>query len=441
MGKCVSLCVKPDVEDEGPVSHSRGAGGDPDNAVKTNDRTRKSSGLSKYSTRSRHVIASPARIGAFNVQRFGKAKIKDEQVVETLVEIVRRYDVLLIQEVVDVSGEAVQTLLNRTNEGLEDEDKYDIEISQRLGRGNAKEQYAFLYKPRQFKVNRSKVYEDPDDVFMREPFAVSFGTSCIRGAREIVLIGIHTQPKSASKEIDALSDVSLWARKAFKTRNVVLMGDFNGGGSYMTKSDWESNRLRNDKKHIWLIPDHIDTTTTDTLAAYDRIVIHESVSAKVRPGTANVWRYDQVLPNCSNDLLKRVSDHYPVEVEFLPETHPEVEENISIRKAVVIEDKRRDFDFSSCLTDFSSADFEMADYGRYSEVSGVFDSLAFAGQATKALRKSFPDILSYSLLSAVKSELRNLSSSDPGGDGCGGNVTIKLCLYTVERRIIASIEY
>ena len=68
--------------------------------VKVNHGRRKSSHLSKYSTRSRHVVERPARVGAFNVRRFGKAKMRDAEVVRVLVEIVRRYDVLLLQVVV-----------------------------------------------------------------------------------------------------------------------------------------------------------------------------------------------------------------------------------------------------------------------------------------------------------------------------------------------------
>ena len=68
--------------------------------AKANHGRRKSSHLSKYSTRSRHVVERPARVGAFNVRRFGKAKMRDAEVVRVLVEIVRRYDVLLLQVVV-----------------------------------------------------------------------------------------------------------------------------------------------------------------------------------------------------------------------------------------------------------------------------------------------------------------------------------------------------
>ena len=61
---------------------------------------RKSSQLSKYSDaeNQRHVIPEPLRVGAFNARRFGKAKMaQGGEVVAALVEIVKRYDVLLLQ--------------------------------------------------------------------------------------------------------------------------------------------------------------------------------------------------------------------------------------------------------------------------------------------------------------------------------------------------------
>ena len=85
--------------------------------------------------------------------------MRDAQVVRVLREIVRRYDVLLLQEVVDNSGEAVQELLEAVNEA-EGEDAYGLEVSPRLGRSNAKEQYAFFYRKRRFTLARG-VFNSP----------------------------------------------------------------------------------------------------------------------------------------------------------------------------------------------------------------------------------------------------------------------------------------
>ena len=53
-------------------------------------------------------------------------------------------------------------------------------------------------------------------------------------------------------------------------KNVIILGDFNAGGAYIRSQDWEKNRLRG-PGFTWLIPDHMDTTATNTLSAYDRL--------------------------------------------------------------------------------------------------------------------------------------------------------------------------
>ena len=61
----------------------------------------------------------------------------------------------------DSSGEAVRELLQAVNEAEggeeEDEDAYGVEVSPRLGRNKAKEQYAFLYRVVQLNLTRNFV--------------------------------------------------------------------------------------------------------------------------------------------------------------------------------------------------------------------------------------------------------------------------------------------
>ena len=61
-----------------------------------------------------------------------------------LLQIVCRYDVLLIQEIVDAAGKAVGELLEAVNDVADV--SYAVEVSPRIGRGKAKEQYAFFYR-------------------------------------------------------------------------------------------------------------------------------------------------------------------------------------------------------------------------------------------------------------------------------------------------------
>ena len=157
-----------------------------------------------------------------------------------------------------------------------------------------------LYRKQRFTLVRSKTYDDPDDIFEREPFAAQFKTHCLAedggdtGETDIVLVGIHTQPSNALAEIGALADVSVWARKAFRSKNQIILGDFNAGGSYLNKGELDAVTLRSDKRYRWLIADHIDTTATNTLAAYDRIVVFGDMINLVNALTAKAWRYAEI---------------------------------------------------------------------------------------------------------------------------------------------------
>ena len=86
----------------------------------------------------------------------------------------------------------------------------------------------------------------------------------------LTLVGIHTQPSKAAEEIDALSDVLDYVETELGAQNVVLLGDFNAGCSYVTGAQWEVNRLKGRADVTWTIADHTDTTVHATNCAYDR---------------------------------------------------------------------------------------------------------------------------------------------------------------------------
>ena len=102
---------------------------------------------------------------------------------------------------------------------------------------------------------------------------------------EFTLVGIHTQPSRAAEEIDALSDVLDYVESQLGAQNVVLLGDFNGGCSYVTSTEWAANRLKSRRDVTWAIADYTDTTVHDTNCAYDRYVqtrLLSSVSQSVK---------------------------------------------------------------------------------------------------------------------------------------------------------------
>ncbi len=69
--------------------------------------------------------------GSFNIQVFGKEKMKKEPVKEILVKILTRYDVFTIQEIRDASGEAFPELIAALNE---EKDRFDFHVGERQGK-------------------------------------------------------------------------------------------------------------------------------------------------------------------------------------------------------------------------------------------------------------------------------------------------------------------
>lgn len=262
-----------------------------------------------------HAVTS-LRIAAFNIRSFGETKMSNATLSSYIVQILSRYDIALVQEVRDTYLTAVGKLLDELNRDAPD--NYHYVVSKPLGRSSYKEQYLFVYRPDQVSVLDSYYYDDGcepcgNDTFSREPAIVKF-FSPFTHVREFAIVPLHAAPTDAVNEIDALYDVYLDVQKKWGLQDVMLMGDFNAGCSYVTPSQWSSIRLRTDPAFQWLIPDTVDTTVTSTHCAYDRIVVSGALlQAAIVPNSAVPFDF-QVAYGLSDKLAGAISDHYPVEV-------------------------------------------------------------------------------------------------------------------------------
>lgn len=250
-------------------------------------------------------------VGAFNIQIFGKYKMKKLDVVLHLINILKRYDLVLVQEIRDASGIAIQQLLTKLNEASHD--NYQMIISERAGRTSSKEQYAYFYKPSKINVIDSYDFDDgiepKDDIFQREPFVVRFQSN---SGFDFAAVGIHTSPDDAVKEVDELVGVYDDLRIKWGERDALIMGDFNADCSYLKGNDWQEVDLWTDKRFKWWIDNEDDTTVSKTDCAYDRFVSAGEVTKKIE-GDGKVFQFDKEY-QLNNKDAKRVSDHYPIEV-------------------------------------------------------------------------------------------------------------------------------
>ncbi|CAG5977657.1 unnamed protein product [Menidia menidia] len=263
--------------------------------------------------------AAAMKIAAFNVQKFGKNKVSDPDVLKILVKIVSRYDIIVILEVVDISGESVKVFMETLNKSNR-KHHYTLKISSRLGRTRYKEQFMFLYRDDLVDLVGSHQFDDEGtesgDVFARDPYILRF--RCLNTVlKDLVLIPVHTKPEDSEKELDELYDVFLHVKKKWRTDNVMILGDFNADGAYVSQKEMKGIRIRSDPSFHWLIGDEVDTTaSTGNDHTYDRIVVYgDDMLHAVVPDSAKPFNF-QTAYRLSDEQTLNVSDHYPVEVEL-----------------------------------------------------------------------------------------------------------------------------
>ncbi|XP_075952279.1 deoxyribonuclease 1 like 4, tandem duplicate 1 isoform X1 [Anarhichas minor] len=259
------------------------------------------------------------KIASFNIQKFGRSKVSDPDVLNILIKVVSRYDIIVILEVVDISGDSVKTFLDALNKANR-KHHYTLKISSRLGRTRYKEQFMFLYRDDLVDLVGSYQFDDQvaegGDVFARDPYILRF--RCLNTVlKDLVMIPVHTKPDDSEKELDELYDVFQHIKKKWKTDNVMILGDFNADGSYVSRSEMKGIRIRMDKNFHWLIGDDVDTTASNRNDhTYDRIVVYgDDMVQAVVPNSAKPFNFQKAYRLSEEQTLK-VSDHYPVEVEL-----------------------------------------------------------------------------------------------------------------------------
>lgn len=251
------------------------------------------------------------RICAFNTQRLTLTKVA--KVLDTLVPIVARCDIMVLQEVVDSSGSAISLLLRELNR-YGDSGPYDSVSSPLLGRSSYMEKYVYIYRKLKTKILNHYVYNDKDDLFAREPFVAQF-TLPSKVLPSLVLVPLHTTPKAVEKELNALYDVFLDVTQHWQTEEVILLGDFNADCASLSRKRLNELVLRTEAGFQWAIGDDEDTTVrASTHCAYDRIVVHgQHCQSLLRSATA--FSFPSSFGLTEAEALN-ISDHYPVEVEL-----------------------------------------------------------------------------------------------------------------------------
>ncbi|MBW2995523.1 endonuclease/exonuclease/phosphatase family protein [Candidatus Woesearchaeota archaeon] len=255
-----------------------------------------------------HAVTTPVidtiSIATFNIQTFGQSKLNKTDVMERIVDIIGRYDVVAIQEIRSKEQNMMPRLIDMLNKSGK---KYDYIISRRLGRTNSKEQYAFVYNSKNISyVNDSAfVVGDKDDLLHREPLVADFQVR--NGTFDFTLINIHTDPDETKQELNYLDDVYRAVQEADPYENdVILLGDFNEPGDNLYE-------LGNMHDMIIALSDRSIKTNTRNTMQYDNILFDKNTAEYT--GEFGIFDYENEF-GISKDEALMISDHRPVAAKF-----------------------------------------------------------------------------------------------------------------------------
>jgi deoxyribonuclease-1-like protein len=255
-----------------------------------------------------HARPSDAiRIASFNIQVFGTSKMAKPEVMGVLVDVVRRFDVVAIQEIRSVDDSIIPTFVSMINANGA---RYSYLIGPRLGRSNSKEQYVFVFDTARIEVDGRCVYTvpDPQDLLHREPMVARFR---VRGvppeqAFTFSLVNIHTDPDETDTELDALGDVFVGVqRNGSGEDDVILLGDLN-------VDEYTLGRLGKLPNIMPAITGVMTNTRLNRM--YDNIVFNRAATVEYtgRFGVLNMMtEYGLTV-----EQALTVSDHLPVWAEF-----------------------------------------------------------------------------------------------------------------------------
>jgi endonuclease/exonuclease/phosphatase family metal-dependent hydrolase len=246
-------------------------------------------------------------LGSFNIQVFGQSKLENPKAMQVLAQVVRRFDVLAIQELRSKEQDVIPRFLELINA---DGSRFDYIIGPRIGRTSSKEQYVFLYDASRIEVLPGSVYtaDDPGDQLHREPLV---GTFRVRDSRianpfTFTLINIHTDPDETREELNALDDVFLRVQQdRIREDDVILLGDLN-------VDEYHLGQLGKLPGISWVISGQ--TTNTKGTESYDNVVFdrRRTVEFTGRAGVLNL-REEYGL---SLEEALDISDHLPVWATF-----------------------------------------------------------------------------------------------------------------------------
>jgi len=248
-------------------------------------------GLVSYLILTAHPSSSPQNtsdtvaIAVWNLENFGTSKAANETLLEFYATTIDDYTVIVLQEIRDPTGAALQSLAKKLP-------RYSYVLSAPAGQGSSKEQYAIFYSKAVTLVRTRDWTETEQDNFERPPFEATFTIQ----NWTVTLVTIHAKLHNVPQELTTLERLI-----GTPSQDTILLGDLNADGD-----QYYDGVLHHFLNWRWVITSEMDTTVAKSSNAYDRIIINAAAE--------NNFIRSQIM----TDVEASQSDHYLVSALFNP---------------------------------------------------------------------------------------------------------------------------
>jgi len=199
---------------------------------------------------------SALQIGLWNVQVLGDAKVAKPAVYQYIIEQMKKYDIIVIQEIRDADGSAWAKICN-------DLPEHNCLISSRAGRSSSKEQIGIAYSQKIMRLDTQDFNPDLQDRWERPPYKAVFS---IAPTYNLTLYTMHISPSDVSKEFTELEGL---VHSQNETGKVIVLGDFNLDCDY-----FDETNITQFENWTYSISNEFDTNLAPSSCTYDRMILN-----------------------------------------------------------------------------------------------------------------------------------------------------------------------
>lgn len=251
--------------------------------------------------------AKNLRIGSWALSGFGPSKLGSEHCRLNLIRMIRKYDVIALQQITARERDVMPRIVDEINEGGR---TYDFVLGQPTGPADRPEQLAILFNVKRVHIDRSQTYTvaDPQNRMTYDPMVAWFRAAepSTDSAWTFSIVNVRINLTRAAAEVALLPSIFSAVRSDGRGEDdVVMLGLFQADDSYLVPQIMGAD-----------IVAAVRSTTTDIFHRHQtcNILIDQNRTSEYigRGGPVDFLR----VFNLNLDEAEAVSSHLPIFAEF-----------------------------------------------------------------------------------------------------------------------------